>query len=221
MDHKVSTTGILVVRWFDNREVTIASNYYSANPSHEVRRWDKKNKVYVQLPCPALIRAYNTGMGGVDRCDQLLSFYRIKTKSVKWYKRLLYHFTDLALVNAFLLRRAVKGPIPLHRFKLNVAQALMYNVEPGTAPLSRTMLQYQPQMGQQVGQHGDPVAAPAPIDAVRLDRLDHFPENVATRGRFCKVAQCKQRSTFWCNKCKVYLCIKKEKNCFLTYHTVE
>jgi hypothetical protein len=41
-----------------------------------VRRWDKAKKKYVEIPIPGVIKAYNKGMGGVDRCDQLLSFYR-------------------------------------------------------------------------------------------------------------------------------------------------
>jgi hypothetical protein len=76
MDHKVSEEGIVVAKWFDNREVMVGSNHYSVKPTSQVKRWDKAKKVYVWLPIPAIIKAYNRGMGGVDRCDQLLSFYR-------------------------------------------------------------------------------------------------------------------------------------------------
>ncbi len=54
----------------------MGSNHYSVKPTSQVKRWDKAKKVYVWLPIPAIIKAYNRGMGGVDRCDQLLSFYR-------------------------------------------------------------------------------------------------------------------------------------------------
>jgi hypothetical protein len=36
MDYRVSSEGILVLKWFDNKEVTVASNHYSANPVTEV-----------------------------------------------------------------------------------------------------------------------------------------------------------------------------------------
>ncbi len=36
----------------------------------------QNKKEYLHIPIPYIIRAYNKGMGGVDRCDQLLSFYR-------------------------------------------------------------------------------------------------------------------------------------------------
>jgi Transposase IS4 len=76
MDHQVSEEGILVARWYDNKAVMVGSNHYSVNPPGRVKRWDRKKRDYVHISIPYLIRAYNKGMGGVDRCDQLLSFYR-------------------------------------------------------------------------------------------------------------------------------------------------
>ena len=76
MDHMVSEEGILVARWYDNKPVIVGTNHYSVNPPSRVKRWDRKKKEYTHIPIPYIIRAYNKGMGGVDRCDQLLSFYR-------------------------------------------------------------------------------------------------------------------------------------------------
>ena len=56
--------------------VTVASNTYGVRPINKIRRWEKKNRNYNYIPQPKIIRVYNSGMGGVDRCDQLLSFYR-------------------------------------------------------------------------------------------------------------------------------------------------
>jgi hypothetical protein len=36
MDFRVSSEGVLVLKWFDNKEVTVASNHCSANPTTEV-----------------------------------------------------------------------------------------------------------------------------------------------------------------------------------------
>jgi hypothetical protein len=76
IDSYVSEDGVLLVKWFDNKEVIMGTNHYSVEPTSKVRRWDKAKKVYLEIPIPDLITAYNQGMGGVDRCDQLLSFYR-------------------------------------------------------------------------------------------------------------------------------------------------
>jgi hypothetical protein len=76
MDSQVSEEGILIVKWFDNKEVTVGTNYYSVQPISQVMRWDKNKKPYINIPIPTLIKAYNKGMGRVDRCEQLLSLYR-------------------------------------------------------------------------------------------------------------------------------------------------
>jgi hypothetical protein len=219
MDFRLSSEGILVLKWFDNKEVTVASNHYSAEPITLVRRWDKKEKAYVNIPRPALIDAYNKGMGGVDACDQLLSFYRLKTKSPKWYKRILYHYVDVAVVNSFILRKAmIKNPkLPLFEFKLEVAKALMY-AENFAEPLSRAAAVLRDQ-GQERAANGDLVSGPDPPEAVRLDGAHHWPSNAATIAKCCRLKGCKARTKFWCSKCRAYLCIKKGQNCFLQYHS--
>lgn len=189
MDSVVSSDGILITKWYNNKEVIVASNCFPVVPVTEVRRWDKKLKKYVSIPRPFLIKVYNYGMGGVDRCDQLLAFYRILTKSIKWYKRVLYHFVDLCVVNAYLLWRNAKraqgftGRLPLYKFKMEVAKSLMYSESSDNPSLSRHSLQFSPQQDQMTGQHGDPVGQNDVSDSVRLDRHDHLPKNIATRGR--------------------------------------
>ncbi len=219
VDYKLSDSGILVVKWYDNKEVTVASNSYSVEPFFQVRRWDKATKQYIVISCPALIGAYNIGMGGVDACDQKLSFYRIDTKSVKWYKRILYHFIDLCIVNSYILFKVQTGDskLPLYRFKLNVALALMFGENFGS-PLSAAAVLLL-QEGQAKAENGDPVGDGDPVDAVRLDGHNHWPDNVATVQRRCKLPGCSKKSVVWCTKCRVYLCIKKERNCFVQYHT--
>ena len=219
MDFQQSEEGIIVVKWFDNKEVTIASNSYGVEPVTQVRRWDKAKKEYVMIPRPALVGAYNSGMGGVDAADAKLSFYRIKTKSPKWYKRVLYHFTDVCTVNSYILFKKAAGKeyLPLYQYKMEVALALMY-AESFDRPLSAAAILLR--RGYQEAENGDPVGDADPAEAVRLDGHNHWPQNVAQQQRRCKLPGCKQRSVVWCTKCRVYLCLKKDRNCFIEYHTV-
>jgi hypothetical protein len=57
---------------------------------------------------------------------------RIKTKSKKWYRRVLFHFLDLSLVNSYILFKEIcsslNKKVPnLYEYKLDVALALMYS----------------------------------------------------------------------------------------------
>lgn len=218
MDSFVSEEGIMLVKWFDSKEVFVGSNHYSAQPPSTVRRWDKVQKKYVNVQIPAAIVAYNKGMGGVDRCDQLLAFYRIKTKAKKWYKRVLYHFLDLALINSYILFKAMHEDVsmPLYEFKLDVAVSLMYGENFSSTEDIRAELRRQAAV--QYANNGDPVGQEV-TDYVRLDGVNHIPEDVAKVGRRCKLPGCMLRSRIWCKKCRVYLCIKKAGNCFEQFHT--
>ena len=48
---------------------------------------------------------YNKHMGGVDLCDMLMSLYRIKIGTRKWYMHIAYYCIGVAIVNAWLLYR--------------------------------------------------------------------------------------------------------------------
>ena len=70
-------------------------------------------------------------------------------------------------------------------------------------------------------ENGDPVADGSPSDGMRLNGYNHWPQCVAKVPRCCSVKGCKMRSCYWCTQCKVYLCMKKGKKCFVQYHTIQ
>ncbi|KRX49859.1 PiggyBac transposable element-derived protein 3 [Trichinella murrelli] len=57
---------LCVVKWFDNREVILASTYKCVDPVEPVRRWDKRQRQFIDVPCPQIVKEYNQFMGGVD-----------------------------------------------------------------------------------------------------------------------------------------------------------
>jgi hypothetical protein len=125
------------------------------------------------------------------------------------------------MVNSFILRKSVTDnkKLPLYEFKLRVAKALMY-AENFAEPLSRAAIVLQDE-GLERAANGDPVSGPDPPQALRLDGNHHLPANVASMPKCCRLKGCKGRTTFWCVKCRAYLCIKKSNNCFMQYHAKE
>ena len=45
-------------------------------------------------------------MGGVDQCDQFLSYYAITRKSSKWWKKVVFRLVELCVINSMCLYNA-------------------------------------------------------------------------------------------------------------------
>ena len=59
------------------------------------------------------IEDYNTHMGGVNKCDQLLLYYIYAHRSCKWWKKVFFHLLDVSIVNANILYNIVaEKPLP-------------------------------------------------------------------------------------------------------------
>ena len=75
-----------------------------------------------------MIEQYNTYMGGVDKADQLLSYYGFNHRAIKWWKRTLFHLLDLAIVNSYILYKLSSDPSrqPSHQqFRIQLAKELL------------------------------------------------------------------------------------------------
>lgn len=74
---------LIITKWYDNKSVTLGSNYVSVGIKDICHRWDNKKKLYVDVQRPEVIQKYNKNMGGVDKLDFLLKIYRTFIKSKK------------------------------------------------------------------------------------------------------------------------------------------
>ena len=168
------------------------------------------------IKCPNVVKHYNKHMGGVDLLDSLLGRHKNRMRSKKWYLRTFYHLLDVTAVNAWLLYRRVHGDkMRLADFREEVAESLCKmghrNVAKRGRPSNNTEQQIQMKKKRGFTSH-------VPVKNVRLANISHWPDWKPTRKR-CKMPQCKSLTYVHCTKCGVALCLNKDKNCFVGFHT--
>ncbi|XP_039301414.1 piggyBac transposable element-derived protein 3-like, partial [Nilaparvata lugens] len=61
-----------IVKWQDNKSVMMISSNEGKEPINMVQRWSKKDKKYISVPQPHVIKAYNTYMG-VNNEEEILN----------------------------------------------------------------------------------------------------------------------------------------------------
>lgn len=115
------STGVHIGKWRDKRDVT----YITTEFENEMGIF--RNKRGKEIEKPAAIIAYNTNMSGVDRQDQMLSYYPCNRKTIRWYKKLFIHVLQMSMMNSYYLyRRYSSGRrLRLYDFRLEVIQYLL------------------------------------------------------------------------------------------------
>ncbi|TWW61042.1 hypothetical protein D4764_05G0011320 [Takifugu flavidus] len=213
---------LCIVKWFDNKPVLMISAVHGTQPEDTCQRWDKKQKKYVSVSRPCIVREYNMKMGGVDLIDRMISYYRMSSRTKKWTIRMLMHFTDLALANSWLLYR--KDLKTCGAPRKSIMQFLEFRMD-----VARTFLAQHHSQEEDADSPGlsdddsseskkHPVLA-VPHVSVRRRANAHLPEmlNLKNAAR-CRAAGCTGRTRVRCVTCKVFLCVQTERNCFLEFH---
>ena len=148
-------------------------------------------KVKKSITQPYLITMYNKGMGGVDVCDQMLSTYRPRLRSKKWWWNIFSHILNLSVVASFKFYQHVNpGSQATHKdFRREIAC---------------TLVKVQVHRKRQ----GGPTANVPKV--VRYDNINHFLQQ-CTQGR-CFI--CKKNTRLNCSKCEK----KLHKECSIKFH---
>uniref|UniRef100_A0A667Z5P7 PiggyBac transposable element-derived protein domain-containing protein n=1 Tax=Myripristis murdjan TaxID=586833 RepID=A0A667Z5P7_9TELE len=217
LDFRVNQEDNIIVRWYDNKAVNLLSSFVGVKPLGNVKCWDRKAKTHLMVPRPAIVEAYNKFMGSVDLLDMLSALYKFSFRSRRWYMYIWWHTVTVAVINAWNRYRRDqkklnprKKPLPLRRFQASVGTSLT-STGKVTVKCGRPL--------------SSPEAAPTPPRRrptstvppdVRKDGLDHFPTwETRQRCKHCKGGNC---THVYCGKCKVHLCLNKDRNCFQAYH---
>ena len=189
------TDELLLVRWNDNRPVTVLTNHVNINARKSCTRWSASQKKHLVIQMPGPIATYNQNMGGIDLFDQMVACYRIRIRSKKWWWPLFAWTLNAITVNAWRIFQNTRDPtMSLLTFTREVTCHVLGNM--GVPP-------------KQVGRRS---LCGAAGDHSRFDGRDHWPLDSDKLGGVC--ALCKRRTKIRCEKCDVALHV----SCFKNYH---
>ncbi|XP_070817945.1 piggyBac transposable element-derived protein 3-like [Chaetodon trifascialis] len=220
-----SDDGILALRWKDNKIVTLLSTDMGVEPTSSVHRYCSETKQKEEVSCPAVIKSYNSNMGGIDKSDMLVHLYHSPMKSKRWYMRLFVYAIDVSLTNAWVIYKrdckalGVDG-LSLMNFRIQVFRSASTQrpvmPRPRRSSASQLSLNTSVHVPQPVRGH----RSHTPHTSVRFD-LSLFHAPLYTTRQTCKHCSRKGRilrSNVLCIVCKVHLCLNAERNCFMKYH---
>ena len=166
----------------------------------------QKDGKRMAVPCPEAVIVYNFKMWGVDRGDQLRSYYNCRTKSRKFYKYIYFLFY-VSITNALILWKHFSSAtgMTLKEFWLQLAEQLIGDY-----------------CSHRQAGHGGGAIRPLP--------LMHFPlkvpdDTTGANKRGCCVHCLQVRhkhtdSSWFCRECSVWLCHSgiPKTDCFLLWH---
>ena len=225
-DYRVEElTNVVAVRWYDNRVVNLLSSYVGTEPVTVAKRWDRKKKVHVNVPMPAIVEMYNRFMGGIDLLDMMTSMYKYNLKSRRWYLYVFWHTVTIALVNAWLLQRrhqeqsGQNAPTQaLRKFQAEVAGCLTTVGKKNTGRSLRLGGSQMSPSSERTRRVATSSRSAQVSELLRFDGIDHLPQYTEDRQR-CKICRnAVHFSYIKCEKCGVHLCLNKARNCFALYH---
>lgn len=90
----------LLTKFYDKKIMYVISNVHSNNIENTTR-WDNKKKTNIHIP--KVIKDYSINMKGVDNSNQLISYYELNRRTIKWWKRIFFHLVDMSIVNSWIL----------------------------------------------------------------------------------------------------------------------
>lgn len=194
---KVTSSGLLSVKWQDTKEVIVISNCHKPNICTVAKTLKTGQKT--EIPCPEAIKYYREIMGGVDLADQMSGLYEYDRKSDKWWKKIFYRLIMMAAVNSWVIFNEMKrthNKIPFKTFLVALAEDLIKEgLQTTTVKRSK---------------------ARGPI-ARRSEKPKHLPIEGTTRRRCvnCSSNKKQTRTKLLCKECAVPLC----KKCFAEFHS--
>lgn len=181
---------VTVCKWKDKRDVLSISNMHAVEM---VEVPNRNGKISMK---PNIIRDYNNGMSGIDRSDQMLSYYSSLRKTIRWPKKVSLHIIEIYIHNAHkIFQKVTSSKIKLIKFREEFVVAL-------------------------IGEEIQPVSK-----KIRLQELHYLESLPPTEKkqrptkpcRICTQAKKRRETRYFCPACKEKpaLCVE---DCFKKFH---
>ncbi|XP_019648583.1 piggyBac transposable element-derived protein 1 isoform X1 [Ailuropoda melanoleuca] len=96
---------IILCRWHGDGIISLCSNAVGIEPAGELSCSAAEGEIR-QVAWPSIVKLYDECREGVAKMDQIISKYRVRIRSKKWYSILVSYIIDVAMNNAWQLHRA-------------------------------------------------------------------------------------------------------------------
>ena len=160
-------------------------------------------------------------MGGTDSCDQQEAYYDDRQRSLRWQMRIILHFLRIAVNNARILYNSGLD----ENDKMNSLEFIQSVVLSWCNDGEEMLAENHEDLSQ------NDLISTKYWKRIRWEsefsfrtRGHHFPEEILRNEVHDKRGICRycyKKTAIKCQRCNVFLCIKKENNedCFAKFHT--
>lgn len=93
---------LIFTKWHDKRDISFLSTNVLPSEAPRIVQ-HRKNGHSINIEKPLVANVYTANMGGIDRADQLRSFYFAGYSSRKWYRYIFWFLFNLSVCNGFIL----------------------------------------------------------------------------------------------------------------------
>ncbi|XP_055065993.2 zinc finger protein 576, tandem duplicate 1 [Misgurnus anguillicaudatus] len=176
----------------------------------------------------SLVSGFERAIKAANLNRDLRSLYRTPSTNSAvsaWPQSVFWDLIDLVLVNSWIQYKQdyshIADLLSLMAFRLEVAKALILSSGVDAQDSSPPCPPAPKQHGPDTSSRPSPVLeTPLPDVDTRYDGFGHWPEQLAeSEEAKCRFGGCGRTSRVRCLKCCVFLCISRNHNCFLKFHS--
>ena len=134
-----------LTKYNDSKPMYVISNFVDVPEEVKRTRWSKEEKKFIFEKFPNTIKKYTQYMKGVDKSNQLISYYEINRKTYKWWKRIFYHLIDVSIVNSFIIFKKINNTsITQKNYRLEIVREIIkkYNITIGDIKPNQNEIHY-------------------------------------------------------------------------------